>query len=389
LCRKRIPDRVPRPPTTQEMRMAVRLAEVQESWTAEPRLCCTADRTSAPSGRYNPAVNLVYRLSDKHNISGGAVQIAVSPTGEELAVTSTSISQILFVSTSDGSLNSTVEVGGPFPQGPQGAIYSPSDPNILMVTVNGMLCSFKRTGAATWTLARMATVAEQRGYTQDHKNISMDGSGHVLLGVSEAPSSSALHSSQEKHVWLHSSLAAESTARPLSLVTPDNGTGCSSAVNDINCGCANCLWGWCADATHVCALPDGTVACLTGEEEGFMPTKLILVSPDAGVGPIDSTPAGGILDPVSCFALMCASPSGDIFIVCTPDAASFDSPPSLYFIPDPRGEDSRRPSITKLHGLRRFEETHAICASKSGVVYLIVCLNFPADREIYAVTPAN
>lgn len=189
MCRVRLPDRIPRPATLRETRLAARLKKETD------RLDNAAGTDGSPKrrkidptnggaedpgqdgvrlestggpfkGTYEPTVELLYRLTDKHKFGSGDVKIACSPSGKELAVSSTSFCGIISISTSDKTclgetkFDEETPYNLRFPHGPGPLAFDSSDPN-----ERRLYCVFSELNAAGRPCHKFRLFERNEGHT--------------------------------------------------------------------------------------------------------------------------------------------------------------------------------------------------------------------------------
>lgn len=89
--RQVIPETIPRPATIQELNMAAQLKQHNERVKDIFRRPLSDSQLESWSGTFDNTVSVIYQLSDQLEFSRGMCSMAVSPSGKELVVMSTSI----------------------------------------------------------------------------------------------------------------------------------------------------------------------------------------------------------------------------------------------------------------------------------------------------------
>lgn len=358
LCRKTIPETIPRPPTIQEKNMAARL-KLSNKASAEglQRRPLSETQLDSWTGSFENNVSVVFQLSDQLNFAGGACNIDVSPTGNAIAISSTSIGKIAFLSldTLPATVTSSTGVGKGFPGGPQSLTFDPGAESAIVVQVDEKIVKYRH-DVSTGTLQRVWSTTNGNA---NIRSLSMDSERRVLVSDWASPS-----------LWI----SPDGTSK--------TSTHYESNDDDWESFHARCLDPDCPGG-GVLALPNGDIVfaqAVAIEDDNDQVSVGLLRKNDSrirkvavqGLTRADLGRFG--------FAEFCVSPRGDILI------AANSSPPRLIRISDPT-QRIVRGSCTVLKNFRAFEEFEGICVDKGNCIYLLVVCNWPTEREIYLLNP--
>jgi hypothetical protein len=375
VCRKNLPQLCPRPSTLQERNLARRLAKIiasrkLETGNLQNPLSNVDIDAGAYSGAYENMVKVVFLLSDELDFSGGVVCIAVSPNGKELAVSSTSIGKIGFISIESRSLTGLHSVGKGFPGGPKQIVYDGTnvDQKTIYAVVDDEIVKYGR--AETSGYQDFDRQWSQAYSTVHLDALSIDSSGAVLISDSHTPQ--------------HRVQPGGGQFTPV-LYDDEGIIGLDHSFHSC------CILGVDADGEElpsggVLSLPNGDVVFIHGLVLAGTEENVALGLLRKGQTQIEKRPVSGlprsIIQPDDCiFWQCCTSPSGDIFILFN------TARPQLIHITNPTRSGTCTATITALQGFRKVEEFGGICADAGHCVYVLVVCNWPCEREIYIVNP--
>mmetsp|Transcript_26308 Transcript_26308/g.32259 ORF Transcript_26308/g.32259 Transcript_26308/m.32259 type:complete len:672 (-) Transcript_26308:79-2094(-) len=372
-CRKRIPESIPRPPSDQEWNMAARLSKLQREFEGPAQRRPLTNGLSTWSGRYMNRPQVIFKLSDELDFSGGACNFSVSHNGNCIAIASTSLGKVAFVSTNDGSLiGNPHSVGKGFPSGPKSIILqelsNDGKEGTVVVRVDGEISKFQWNNLSA--RGNPLSKLHKQWSVPGGEYLSVDESGNILVSDSST-----------LPVWItnqHGNITEQTVQYEKDNDYSSFHTQCIDLAGELPPG-------------GVLALPSGDICFLhglfvSGDDNlisvGVLRRGQRLIEKIRVHGLKRSDFGGGSFPS----AEFCVAPNGDLYAAITILDSAIQP---LIHITNPVLNGECRGKCTKLQGFRKFEQFEGISVDKGNCVFLLVVNNWPCEREIYLVNPKS